>query len=187
MVMQQKMLGTYNCKIHCFRALNHFGNLSLMLNCKMSILHYASSSEVFDDHILGIADFMFLQFLFVQPALCFLFNDGLCLFLVDYRISSMSLLGISESYLLNLLLFVAVFLLLFSTDSSFTHLNVPDPCIIPWINKTNVPKNTLSNRVNESMKNILDWSLYLELHQKLIGSVLGQYPSPIQVLWKSIQ
>lgn len=175
-MMQQKMLSAYNYKIHCFSALNHFGHLSLMLNCKTSITplwwpHFGDRWFDVSAVSFGLACLMLafrwwlvlifcgLQDFFYEP-----FGD---FWILPVELSS---------------LFVAVFLLLFSTESSFTHLNVPDPCIIPWINKTNVPKNTPSSRVNESKKNTLDLSLFLEL----MGSILGQYPSSIQVLWKSI-
>lgn len=36
-------------------------------------------------------------------------------------------------------------------------------------------------------KTIMDASLYLYPHQNVMGSILGQDPSPIQVLWKSVQ
>ena len=69
-------------------------------------------------------------------------------------------------------------------------LNIPDfpqqgPCIIPWeISKI---KDTLSPNVRVNREKYLDLSLYLDPHQKVMGSILDWDTSSIQVLWKTVQ
>ena len=40
--------------------------------------------------------------------------------------------------------------------------------------------------VEKREKEFLDWSFYLDQHQKLMGSVLGRDPFSIQVWWKCV-
>lgn len=73
-----------------------------------------------------------------------------------------------------------------NSPSLYSLIDTIDPHIVSWEIKKNF-KKAPSGNVKECKKKILGSSFYLESHQKLMLSVLGQDSSSIQVSWKSGQ